>query len=137
MRRASVALWLRLAHVFRKVDRVMMDQLRSQELSLAQFDVLAQVGRREGLSQQEVADALLVTKGNVCQLLDRMERAGLLQRQQEGRTNRLFLTEAGQQLYATAVPAHEALIAQQFAALSATEQAQLRKLLRKLDRALS
>jgi DNA-binding MarR family transcriptional regulator len=137
MRRAPVALWLRLAHVFRKVDHVMMDQLRSQELSLAQFDVLAQVGRREGLSQQEVADALLVTKGNVCQLLDRMERAGLLQRQQEGRTNRLFLTEAGRQLYATAVPAHEALIAQQFAALSATEQAQLRKLLRKLDRALS
>ena len=38
--------------------------------------MLAKVGSTEGISQQELADALLVTKGNVCQLLDKMEGSG-------------------------------------------------------------
>lgn len=137
MRRQAVATWLRLTHVFQKVDRASVEHLRHWGLSVAQFDVLAQVGAAEGSTQQELADALLVTKGNVCQLLDRMERSGLLQRRQEGRTNRLFLTDAGRGLYAQVVPAHEAMIAERLAALAPEEQRQLLALLRKLDRALA
>ena len=35
--------------------------------------VLNHAGNREGKTQQELADALMVTKGNVCQVLDGME----------------------------------------------------------------
>ncbi|HEV7126885.1 MAG TPA: MarR family transcriptional regulator [Ktedonobacterales bacterium] len=136
MNRLAVATWMRLARVFLKVERAGTEQLRRWDLSMAQFDVLAQVGAAEGMTQQELADVLLVTKGNVCQLLDRMERSALLRRSQEGRVNRLYLTEAGRRLFNEVVPAHEALLAAQLGTLSLAEQRQLLDLLRRVDRAL-
>jgi DNA-binding MarR family transcriptional regulator len=118
------------------VERASNEQMRDYGLSMAQFDVLAHVGAVEGVTQTELADSLLVTKGNVCQLLDRMQCAGLLTRRQEGRVNRLFLTDKGRSLFQTVVPMHEDLIAQKIGVLEPVEQSQLLALLRKLDRAL-
>lgn len=132
----GVLAWLRLARVFQKVQQASTDGLRAEGLSVGQFDVLAHVGAAEGITQQEVTDSLLVTKSNVCQLLDRMEKAGLVQRRQDGRTNRLFLTPAGRHQFASVVPAQEGRVAALFSALSPNEQVQLLGLLRKLDREL-
>ncbi|HEY7358567.1 MAG TPA: MarR family transcriptional regulator [Ktedonobacterales bacterium] len=132
----AVLAWMRLARVFQKVDRASAEHLRAWGLSIAQFDVIAQIGSAEGLTQQELADKLLVTKGNICQLLDRLEQHGLIRRRQEGRVNHLFLTDAGQQLYQQTAPAQEAFVAERFAALAPAEQAQLLAILRKLDHAL-
>lgn len=137
IQRPALLAWLRLARVFQKVDRISAERFRCSCLSVAQFDVLAHVGSAEGLTQQALADSLLVTKGNVCQLLDRMEQASLLERRQEGRTNRLFLTEHGRELYAAIVPAHEETVRQLFSVLTEEEQMQLLRLLRKLDRSLA
>lgn len=128
--------WLRLVRVFHQVEQRSGHGLRCHGLSPAQFDVLAHVGAAEGLTQQELADALLVTKGNVCQLLDRMQQAGLIERRPEGRANRLYLGQPGRSLFEAVVPAHEALIAQQLAALSSDEQRTLLGLLRRVDHAL-
>jgi DNA-binding MarR family transcriptional regulator len=136
LRRPAVLGWLRLIRVFQKIDRVSGEHLRAWDLSVAQFDVLAHVGASEGMMQQELADSLLVTKGNVCQLLDKLEGRGLISRRQEGRANRLFLTEAGRRLFDEVVPAHEAVIAARFSVLSEEEQARLHELLRRFDRAL-
>lgn len=133
----SVRAWLRLARVFQKVEQASLDDIRREGLSMGQFDVLAQVGAAEGSTQQQVADALLVTKSNVCQLLDRMERAGLVERRQHGRTNHLFLTREGRRLYDRVIPSHERKLAELFSALSLEEQARLLALLRKLDHALA
>ncbi len=137
MRSTAVAAWLRLVRVFQRVDHASVEHLRKWDLSVAQFDVLAKIGSAEGLTQQELADRLLVTKGNVCQLLDRMERGGLIERRQEGRANRLVLTPRGRSLFDRVVPAHEAVIAESLSPLTAEEQRQLLSLLRKLDRALA
>ncbi len=131
-----VLAWLRLARVFQKIDQAGTKHLRQFNLNVAQFDVLARVGAAEGLMQQEVANSLVVTKSNVCQLLDRMEQAGLVERRQSGRANHLFLTPAGRQLREHVLPAHEGRIAEQFSTLAPAEQVQLLGLLRKLDRAL-
>lgn len=135
-RRPAILAWLRLARVFQKIDRLSADHLRCRGLSVAQFDILARLGGAEGITQQELADRLLVTKGNVCQLLDRMEQRGLLIRRQDGRANRLFLTEEGRALRDEVVPAHEAEIAACFETLSRSEQVQLGGLLRELDHTL-
>ncbi len=127
---------MRLMRVYQKVDRASAEHLKRWGLSVAQFDVLARVGAKEGIKQQEVADSLLVTKGNVCQLLDKLEARGLISRRREGRVNRLSLTDEGRRLYEEAVPAQEAMVSERFSALSASEQTQLHELLRKLDRAL-
>jgi DNA-binding MarR family transcriptional regulator len=129
--------WLRLVRSYQKISQVSTDALRREGLSLGQFDVLAHIGAAEGSTQQQVADALLVTKSNVCQLLDRMERTGLVRREQHGRTNHLYLTPEGRSLYNRVVPAHEHTIASQFAALSDEEQRTLLGLLRKLDHSLA
>ena len=136
VRQPTVLAWLRLARVFQKVDRATAAGLRDCALSVAQFDVLAQLGTAEGITQQELADRLLVTKGNVSQLIARMEQRGLIRRCQDGRTMRLYLTPAGHRLYDAAIPAQERLLAAAFAALDPTEQQHLLTLLRKLDQSM-
>src|SRR4051794_20665710 len=136
VRRPGLLAWLRLVRVFQKVDRAATDSLRCRQLSPAQLDVLAKVGSSEGISQQELADALLVTKGNVCQLLDKMEGSGLLERRPDGRVNRLFLTDQGRSVHDQVVPRHDELLSQQFNALSEDDQRELLRLLRQLDHGL-
>jgi DNA-binding MarR family transcriptional regulator len=125
-----------LVRVFQKVDRAASESLRWRQLSPAQLDVLAKVGSAEGISQQELANALLVTKGNVCQLLDKMEGSGLLERRPDGRVNRLFLTAQGRRVHDDVVPRHDEMLADQFNTLSDEDQRELLRLLRHLDHAL-
>jgi DNA-binding MarR family transcriptional regulator len=128
--------WMRLARVFQKVDRAATESLRYRSLSPAQVDVLAKVGSSEGISQQELANALLVTKGNVCQLLDKMEGSGLLERRPDGRVNRLFLTDQGRRVHDEIVPRHDAMLAERFNSLSERDQRELLRLLRRLDHSM-
>ena len=137
MQREPVATWMRLMRVFHRLHGNESPVLRTHDLSMAQFDVIAQVGRDEGITQQVLADRLLVTKGNICELLDRLVQRGLLVRQPDGRANRVVLTPTGRAVYAEVVPAQETQMATLFAPLSADEQAQLRALLRKLERGLA
>lgn len=137
LRHPAVLAWLRLARVFQKIDARSERFFRQQGLNSAQFDVLAQVGAASGITQQELANALLVTKGNISQLLGRLEHDRLITRRQEGRTNCLSLTDQGQALFATVVPQQEALIAELLAPLSPDEQYELLRLLRKLDHSLT
>src|SRR6476659_675778 len=137
LRQSAVLAWLRLARVFQKIDTRSERFFRTHELNTAQFDVLAQVGAARGMTQQELADALLVTKGNISQLLGKLEQVGLITRQQTGRTNCLSLTEQGQALFEVVVPQQEALIADLLTPLSDDEQRELLRLLRKLDHGIT
>jgi DNA-binding MarR family transcriptional regulator len=136
LRHPALLAWLRLARVFQKVDTRSARHFRQYDLSVAQFDVLAQIGAAEGLSQQDLAGSLLVTKGNISQLLKRMEQQGYIRRCHEGRTNCLYLTERGRQVYDQLVPDQETLIVSLFQELSADEQRTLLELLRRLDQSL-
>jgi DNA-binding MarR family transcriptional regulator len=134
MTTTAVLAWMRLARVYHKVDRASAAHLRRRGLSVAQLDVLARVGARPGMTQGELAEALLVTKGNVCQLLDRMEAEGLLERRREGRAKRLHLTPRGRALAGEVVPAQERVVDGLFGVLDPAAQRQLLALLRRLDR---
>jgi DNA-binding MarR family transcriptional regulator len=133
LRRHSVLTWLRMWRVVQKVERAAAEHLRAYGLNKAQFDVLAHVGAAEGCKQKEVGASLLVTKGNVSHLVDQMERKGLISRRQEGRTNRLYLTEEGRRLFEEVVPAHEDLMHQLMSALTEEDLAHLHELVRDLD----
>jgi DNA-binding MarR family transcriptional regulator len=139
IKRPSLIAWFRLARTFQRVDHKTAEHLKAFDLTVAQFDVLAQVGAAEGMTQQRLADALLVTKGNVCQLLDRMEARNLIERRpaESGRAKHLYLTEAGRVLNRTVVPVQEDLIDRSFSELTIDEQEQLARLLRKLEHSLS
>lgn len=132
----SLLTWLRLARIYQKIDHASAERLRQWDLSVAQFDALAQIRAAEGLMQQELADRLLVTKGNISQLLDRLAARDLIRRQQEGRASRLYLTDAGRALMDEVTPNQEAFIAELFRGLSATERSTLLTTLRRIDHAL-
>jgi DNA-binding MarR family transcriptional regulator len=72
LRQHAVLAWLRLARVF-QIDMHSERFFRAHSLNTAQFDVLAQVGAAHSMTQQELADALLVTKGNISQLLGKLD----------------------------------------------------------------
>jgi DNA-binding MarR family transcriptional regulator len=133
---AGVITWLRLARAYQKLERAAAADLRAWGLSVAQFDILAHVGGAEGITQQELSDSRVTTKGNLSQLLERMEADGLLCREREGRLKRVSLTEKGRRLFNEIVPPHEAFMARQFDCMSAEETATLTRLLRKLDHSM-
>jgi DNA-binding MarR family transcriptional regulator len=136
LRKPSVIAWLRLAKVYHKVDRASAEHLSTYGLSVGQFDVLAQVGAHEGIMQKELAEKLLVTKSNVCQILGRMEERGLVTRHQECRAKRLFLTEEGRSLFDEVVPSQEALIDRLLSCVTSEDHDLLSKILGRLDRTL-
>jgi DNA-binding MarR family transcriptional regulator len=135
-RSVGVLTWLRLVRVHQKVERTAMEHLRQWSVSVPQFDILAHVGAAEGITQQELTVARLTTKGNLSQLLDHMERDGIVRRERDGHVKRIWLTDAGRRLFEEVVPAHEAVIAAQFRALAPEDQDLLLRLLRTLDHVL-
>ena len=76
----------------------MSDGLAAHGMTLAQYDVLMTLCHGNGITQQELAERLLVTKANVVGLIDRVSAAGWVERRpdpEDRRVNRLYLTEAG------------------------------------------
>lgn len=132
----STIAWLRLARVYQKIDRRTAETMRRHGLSVSRFDILNHAGTPEGRTQGELARSLLVTKGNVTQLLDAMEADGLLERRRDGRAKRIFLTEEGRCRRAEVVALQEAEIAVDLSALDEAEMHTLVRLLRKVDRSL-
>ena len=139
VRQSGILAWMHLMRVYNKMQQRSLEHTKQYELTPAQFDVLAQLSVAEGITQQELARKLLVTKGNVCGLLDRMSAHDLVKRcddPEDRRSNRLHLTAKGRALADKVVPAHQAFVLEQLAALSPEEQRFLQMLLRKLDRSL-
>ncbi|AHY47296.1 Transcriptional regulators [Rubrobacter radiotolerans] len=134
IRRPGLLSWLRMMRFYSRMERFGDEQLRPFGLNMGQFDVLARVGASEGVSQGELAASLLVSKGNIAQLIRKMEGRGLIRRESEGRMKRVYLTPAGRELFERVVPAHEEAMQSRFAALTESEQRTLYELLRKLDR---
>ena len=132
----AVLTWLRLARIYHKVDRRTAETMKGHGISVSRFDVLNHAGSPEGRTQQELAASLLVTKGNVTQLVDAMTRDGLLERRRDGRTKRIYLTPAGRSLREQVVAVQEQAIVDEFAVLDPDEIDVLLRLLRRLDRSL-
>ena len=135
LRNPALRAWVRMLRLSQRVVQpALVEKLRGSGLNPAEFDILDTLAAREGLTQQELADALLVTKGNMTYHLCRMAERGLVYRRAQGRKNRLYLTGEGRRLLEKALPEHEALIDERFSGLSVEERAQLADLLGELER---
>ncbi|WP_129689859.1 MarR family winged helix-turn-helix transcriptional regulator [Gottfriedia acidiceleris] len=130
----AVLLWFRLARFYLKNVRESNNQLKKWGLTTAQFDVIVHVGRNKRLTQQELADKLVVTKGNVTHLLKKMEELQWIKREVEWKNKYLSLTEIGQKMYEEIVPTQDEFQQAQFSKLTEEEQLQLLTLLRKLNK---
>ena len=128
--------WYRFIRVLKKSIAAIDDSMREIDISRYQFDLLMQVAFEDGINQQTCAERMNVTKGNITQHIDRLERQGLIRREKEGRTNHLHLTEAGKELVANLMPLHDQRAKEILSPLTSEELRQFQAILRKLDRGL-
>lgn len=106
--------WFRFIRLNRRVTAAMAGELRSLGLSIPQFDALSTLTEREGLTQQDLAARLYVTKGNVSGLVDRLVEAGWVERRAipgDRRSHALHLTPVGTALAARGIAAQKAYVA--------------------------
>jgi DNA-binding MarR family transcriptional regulator len=129
--------WARFLRFHDRVGR-QMDQIFARHgVSQAQFDVLMTllIGG-EGITQQELAKRLLVTKGNVCGLIDRMESAGWVERREDPedrRANRIYLTDNGRQQATQTFPDTKAMVDETLGQLDQRQLQNLYEILGQLD----
>lgn len=108
----EMSAWRGFLEAHRRVVDVLETELRDHEdLPLAWYDVLVQLSESptRSLRMQELADAILLSKSGLTRLVDRMETAGLVERQpceDDGRGVRAVLTDGGMQRLRDAAPTH-------------------------------
>jgi DNA-binding MarR family transcriptional regulator len=135
----AASVWVRLL----KAHGLLLREVRRRvppELTLPQFDVLAQLYRRaEGMTPGELTRELLVTAGNVTGIVARLEAFGLVERRpvpEDRRTVRLRLTPRGRRAMRQAIPRHRRELGALLAAVDAPRLESLRDLLGELSRSL-
>ena len=134
----EVRTWIQLVRTFSRMERRLEQVLERHGLSIPQFDILATLGFEQGITQQELAERLLVTKGNICGMIDRMEANGWVERRPDPvdrRANRLFLTRQGKTRLGQTTPDERALVKKIMGALKPVELQTLYQLLDRLDEA--
>ncbi len=134
-----MALFGRLAEA---AERVMRDHLNpvfaGAGLQPGEFDVLATL-RRSGepymLSPTRLYEAAMISSGGMTNRLDRLERAGFIERRPDPHDRRgklIALTEAGRDVIDATIGRHVANEERLLAALTPAEQETLNALLKKL-----
>jgi DNA-binding MarR family transcriptional regulator len=128
----ALRVWFRLIRLHTRSRLAVANRLRAFDLSVPQCDVLTTLTEREGLSQQELAARLYVTKGNISGLVDRLVASGLVERrslQSDRRSHAIHLTPAGRDLARLGVEAQQTFVAETFGRIAPERLALLEDLL--------
>lgn len=116
--------WVALIRAHKAVGRELTRALAPLGLKTGQLDLLMNVHRHPGISQQDVARRLLVGRSNITMLLPELERQSLLSRQpddKDKRIMRLTLTPKGEKTLGEALKVYGTLIERVMGQSSAEE----------------
>jgi len=98
--------WIAVARACQVMGLSLARALQPLDIKPPHLDILVNLFRTPGISQQDLADKLLVGRSNLSMLLPQLEKRGLLLRKsdpQDRRVLRLELTEAGTKLTEEAI----------------------------------
>ncbi len=105
--------WIAVARACQLMQQSLARSLAHLDIKSPHLDILVNLFRFEGISQQELARKLLVGRSNMSMLLPQMEKRGLIKRRgdkQDKRVLRLYLTEEGRRVTEEAMAIQTALI---------------------------
>lgn len=133
----SVSIWFRLltchARMLAEIRRgIETAPSRRPTITLARFDLLASLHRRDGSALSSLSEALLVSAGNVTGLVARAERDGLVRRApdaEDRRVVRVWLTRKGRTTIERLLPIHAEHVHRLLEGLAPLERRRLRKTL--------
>jgi DNA-binding MarR family transcriptional regulator len=133
----ALKLWLRLLSCTNLVESGVRGRLRAEfGITLPRFDLMAQLERNPGgLKMSELSRRMMVSGGNVTGLTDQLEKEGLVTRSDDPEDRRAYtvkLTPAGRALFARMATVHEQWVIELFSGLTASDKAQIYRLLAKL-----
>jgi len=127
--------WVAVLRAEKAVVRLLSRELAPLGLKIAQLDLLMNVHRHPGASQQELARRLLVGRSNITMLLPQLERDGLVVREpdpEDKRAFRLSMTKKGEELLQRALQVYTGIIDRVMAQSSAAECDQMGELMRRI-----
>ena len=139
--RLPLQVHLRLARCRNLMMREMRRAVERWNLTLPQFDVLAELARapEQGFTFVELSRLLLVTSGNLTGIINRLEADGLVKREAEltdRRVTRMRLTPLGKRRMDEILPLHAADVAQMLSVMPRERLGVLNELLGELRDAL-
>ena len=120
--KAELRLWLRLLTCTTLIEAEVRRRLRREfDETLPRFDLMAQLERVDsGMTLGEVSKRMMVSAGNVTSLVDRLVKAGLLERRpapNDRRSQLIRLSRHGHEHFRRMAAAHEAWVAELLADL--------------------
>ena len=109
-------------------------------LHVGQEMLLSSLWEKEGLTQTELADCMMIQSATVTNMLQRMERSGFVERRPDAkdqRISRVYATEKGRGLEEAVEEQWGRLEQESFAGFSVEERVLLRRLLLQVYRSLA
>lgn len=134
---AALRVFVKLLRAASAVEARLEPGLIAAGLTSTQLGVLEALLHKGPLNQRELGRKLLSSPANMTDVIDKLERRGMVLRTRkpgDRRAVRVELTAAGRDKIAALFPRHAAAIAAAMAGLSREELATLETLLRKLGR---
>jgi len=133
----ALAVYIKLMRATNTATANIHRHLHHAGLTHSQFAVLEALHHLGPLCQGELSQKVLKSNANLTSVVDALEGRGLVSRDRSGSDRRkvkVELTDQGRALIEELFPRHAAVVAEEFAVLSAQEQDELGRLLKKLGR---
>ncbi|CAM6285709.1 MULTISPECIES: MarR family winged helix-turn-helix transcriptional regulator [Citrobacter] len=105
------------------------------ELTKPQYAVMRAIAERPGIEQVDLTEAAVSTKATLAEMLSRMEKRGLVRRENDPLDKRrrfVFLTAQGEALLTTTMPLGNRVDEEFLGRLSEEEREQFTRLVRKM-----
>jgi DNA-binding MarR family transcriptional regulator len=131
--------WIAVARIHALWKKVFSEALAPLGIQVAHYDVLANIFHTPGLTQQALAEKLLVGRSAMSMLLPELERRELVERrgdETDRRVRRLWLTPMGEALTRKAMAIHVARIEAMMTVLSDAECDAVGEMMRRVAKAL-
>ena len=133
----ALHLWVVLARAFRAIEQHAAADAARHELTLAEFGILEALWHKGSLLLGELGQTILVSSGGITFLVDRLERRGLVAREEceeDRRARYAVLTREGEKLVQRIFPEHAARLQAVLAGLEPAQQKQAAEMLKQLGR---
>jgi DNA-binding MarR family transcriptional regulator len=136
---AALRSWLSVVRAYHLCEALMSRRLAALGVRLAEHEVLANLQREPGLSQQALAARCFTAKSHVSALLTDLESRGLVRREPDpadARAKRLTLSAAGARLANRTVQAQAEVVALMAAAVTPQAMVQVQAAMQALSERL-
>lgn len=128
-----------LVRSYQAFENFSAPHIKSMDLTSPQFDVIATLANQPPMTCKTLGEKTLITKGTLTGILDRLEIKGFVERKannEDGRSQKIMLTLAGQEIFEHAFPSHMQHLEKAFNQLSPQQMLELTNSLKQLREAM-